>query len=112
MLALLTSSIGRWLIAMAAGAALLGGVWLHGYRTAAGACEADQLRTALAAKTRDLDIANAVAEGAKRRAAILDETLQANQDRINDYEAELAKRPDARCTLTDGDVRGVRGGAR
>lgn len=109
MIAAILSPAGRWLISMALGAAVLGGVWLHGYRTAADSCEAEQLRAALAAAQRDLSVSRAAAEDATRRAAILDETLQANQERLDDYETALAARPDARCALTGDDLRGVLG---
>ena len=109
MIAALASPIVRVLIAMALGAALLAGVWLHGYRTAVASCEADKLRDELAAAKRDLTISRAAAEDATRRATILDETLQANQERLDDYETALAARPDARCALTGDDLRGVLG---
>lgn len=109
MIAALLSPIGRWLAAMALGAAVLAGVWLHGYRSAAGACEADKLRDELAATQRDLSMSRDAAEDATRRATILNETLQANQERLDDYETALAARPDARCALTGDDLRGVLG---
>lgn len=52
--AALANPIVRALLLMAAGALLVAGIWWHGYRTAAGACEADQLRTELEAARRDL----------------------------------------------------------
>ena len=109
MLAALFSPAARWLIAMVVGAAVLAGIWLHGYRTASNACEAEQLRAELAAARRDLSISQTAAADATRRATILDETLQANQERLDDYETALAARPDARCALTGDDLRGVLG---
>ncbi|PZQ82167.1 MAG: hypothetical protein DI549_12445 [Ancylobacter novellus] len=87
MLAVLFSPVARWLIAMAVGAAVLAGIWLHGYRTASNACEAEQLRAELAAARRDLTISQTAAADATRRAT----------------------RPDARCALTGDDLRGVLG---
>lgn len=105
MIALLASPLARAAALIALGAALLAAIWWHGYETAAGVCEADQLRGRLAAAQRDQQVAEAVAEGAKRRAAILDETLQANQDRIDAFEAELAKQPDGRCPVSGSIIR-------
>jgi hypothetical protein len=93
--------------------------YLAGIGSAQSVCEDAALRRQLAdakAETEAMrmqrDLALAATADANRRAAILDETLQANLDRIDDYEAELAKRPpDRRCDLTDDDVRGVRGRA-
>lgn len=106
-------------LAAAAGILCLGAAcYLAGVGSAQSVCEAASLRQKLAGIERDLamarlerDVANAAYEDATRRAAVLDETLQVNQDRIDDYEAELAKRPpDRRCDLTADDLRGVRGG--
>ncbi|WGD29857.1 hypothetical protein AncyloWKF20_19215 [Ancylobacter sp. WKF20] len=85
--------------------------YLGGYAGAQAACEADALRQELAAVKRDLAAVTEAASDASRRAAILDETLEANQHRIDAYEAELAARPaDSRCALSAADLRGVLGG--
>ncbi|WP_454684006.1 hypothetical protein [Ancylobacter moscoviensis] len=106
-------------LAAAGGILCLGAAcYLAGVGSAQAVCEAEALRQRLAGIERDLavarlerDIANAAYEDATRRAAVLDETLQVNRNRIDDYEAELAKRPpDRRCDLTADDLRGVRGG--
>lgn len=106
-------------LAAAAGILCLGtACYLAGVGSAQSVCEAEALRQKLAGIERDLavarlerDVANAAYEDATRRAAVLDENLQVNQDRIDEYEAELAKRPpDRRCDLTPDDLRGVRGG--
>ena len=83
--------------------------YLSGYSSAQGACEAEQLRAELAAAELNLSIVREASADASRRATILDETLQANQERLDDYETALAARPDARCALTGDDLRGVLG---
>lgn len=105
-------------LAAAGGILCLGAAcYLAGIGSAQSVCEAADLRRQLESALRDKefarlerDIANRAYADATRRAEILDETLQANQNRIDDYEAELAKRPDRRCDLTPDDLRGVRGG--
>ncbi|MBS9476254.1 hypothetical protein [Ancylobacter radicis] len=85
--------------------------YLGGYAGAQAACEADSLRQQLADTNRDLTAVTEAAADASRRAAILDETLEANQHRIDAYEAELAARPaDSRCALRSDDIRGLLGG--
>ncbi|WP_018390936.1 hypothetical protein [Ancylobacter sp. FA202] len=109
------------ILAAAGGIICLGAAcYLAGIGSAQSVCEEGALRRQLAdaqAETEAMrmqrDLALKATADANRRALILDETMQANQDRIDDYEAELAKRPpDRRCDLTDDDLRGVRGGAR
>ena len=84
--------------------------YLAGVGSAQSVCEAGELRDRLAFVTLERDAGRTAAEDASRRASILDETLQANKDRIDDYETALAARPDARCALTGDDLRGVLGG--
>lgn len=99
-------------VAQILGAGLIGyACYLGGYAGAQANCEAESLRQELAAVKRDLAAVTEAAADASRRAAILDETLEANQHRIDAYEAELAARPaDSRCALSPADLRGVLGG--
>ena len=103
--ALIPAAPQRQLAQIIAAAAIGYACYLTGYAGAQAACEADKLRAQLAATQRDLDAARAAETDARRRADILDETLRANQDQIDEYETELAKRPNAACGLSDDDLR-------
>lgn len=105
MIAFLLSPVARWLAGALAILALGWFIYAKGYSAAEEKCDAASLRAQIATLERDLRIAKSAAADAERRAAVLDETLKANQDQINDYEAELAKRPDPQCGLTGDDVR-------
>lgn len=97
-------------LAAGGGLLLLGAAcYLAGIGSAQSVCEEAGLRAELAAAKRDLSMSRIAAEDATRRATILNETLQANQERLDDYETALAARPDARCALTGDDLRGVLG---
>ncbi|QIB32622.1 hypothetical protein [Ancylobacter pratisalsi] len=100
----------RTVVQVGGALALAYACYTTGYAGAQAACEAEQLRAELAAAQRDLSIAKSAAKDASRRAHVLDETLQAKQERLDDYESAIAARPDTRCPLTADDLRGVRGG--
>jgi hypothetical protein len=99
----------RRTIQIAGTLAICWAVYQYGIADAQAVNEAAQLRAQLAAAQRDLTAAKNAAADADSRAAILDETLQANAERLNAYETEIAKRPDNRCVLDDRDIRGVLG---
>lgn len=75
-------------------------------------CEAAALRQQLANKQTDLDAAKQAAKDSADAMAESDARAQENQQKANDYEAELKKRPNGACTLTDDDLRQLYGDAK
>lgn len=82
--------------------------FLVGFRISDGRAEAKSLRQELAAKQRDLDAAQQAADASDKAKAELAKQAQADQERIEQYEAALKARPDGGCALTDDDLRWLR----
>lgn len=81
--------------------------FLVGFRVSDEREEAKSLRNQLAAKSIDLTATQHAAEQADAARAELAKQAQADQERIADYAEALKKRPNAACTLGDGDFRRV-----
>lgn len=108
----LTSSIGKYVLIGAVVVGAVIGIRQNGYNSAMRKCEAAALRQQLANKQTDLDAANAAAEAAAAAMADSDARARENQQKANDYEAELKKRPNGACALTDDDLRVLRDDAK
>lgn len=108
----LTSAIGKYVLIGAVVVAAVVGIRQNGYNAAMRKCEAAALRQQLANKETDLAAASAAAEAAAAAMADSDVRARENQQKANDYEAELKKRPNGACTLTDDDLRVLRGDAK
>lgn len=89
-------------------AGLIGAAFLttyaKGYLDARNRCQEAQLRAEIATLKRDM----AALKAADEIEAMLTRDLEAERDKlekeVEDYEAELAQRPDSRCTLSPADV--------
>jgi len=108
-LALLRSPIGMLL----AGAIGIGGVYLYGHHKghsgAMAACQEAALRAELAAAKVDREAAQRVADDAIRSAREDAARAAKLEEENRDYEAELAKRPEADgCRIIDRDLRRLR----
>ncbi len=97
---------------IACGVFMLGNAW--GYQTAAGACQARELRAQIVARDqriKDLerDIANTtiIAQSARARADAREKAASDLEKKVSQYEQDLAKRPDARCILGPDDIGGL-----
>lgn len=77
--------------------------FLFGFRVSDGRAEAKSLRLQLAAKSIDLTAANAAAQQSDTARQELAAQAISDEVRIANYAAELKKRPNAACTLTDDD---------
>lgn len=93
-----------WLaVAGLIGAAFLA-TYTKGYLDARDRCQEAQLRAEIAGLKRDI----AALKAADEVEAMLTQELEAERQRlakeVEDYEAELAQRPDTRCTLSPADV--------
>lgn len=108
----LTSSIGKYVLIGIVAAGLAAGIRQSGYNSAMRKCEAAALRQQLVNKETDLAAANETAAAAARAMAESDAIAKENQQRANDYEAELKARPNGACALTDDDLRSLRGTAK
>lgn len=82
--------------------------FLIGFRVSDQRAEAKALRLQLAAKEIDLKAAQNAADEADKAKADLARQAEADQERIERYEAALKARPDGGCSLTDDDLRWLR----
>lgn len=105
----LTSAAGKYILIGAVCAVALFAAHQSGINTATRKCEAAALRQQLANKETDLAAANAAADALARAMADSDARAKENQQKANDYEAELKKRPNGACALTDDDLRQLYG---
>jgi len=83
--------------------------YLSGYNSARAKCQTATLKRQIAELQRDRDVQKITAESNAARVRVLEETANKLDQRVADYEAELAKRPaNASCALTDDDIRRLR----
>jgi Skp family chaperone for outer membrane proteins len=104
----LTSAAGRYVLI---GAVIFGALFAarqSGINTATRKCEAAALRQQLANTQTDLNAARTAAEASAAAMADSDARARENQQKANDYEAELKRRPNGACALTDDDLRVLR----
>ena len=104
----LTSAVGKYLLIGAVAVAVVVGIRQNGYNSAMRKCEAAALRQQLANKETDLAAAKTAAADSAAAMAASDARARENQQKANDYEAELKKRPNGACALTDDDLRVLR----
>src|SRR5690606_13093448 len=94
-------------------ATIYGVGWTRGYQRADSACEAAALRSRIEAMEADMRIAKDAEKLAQQYAAELGEQAKALEERVKDYEHELATRADAgACRLTPADIQRLRSGSR
>lgn len=104
------SPIGRIVgIGLIVAAAYGAGVW-KGHSIATGKCNAAALLSKIDAMNTDLDAATKAADEAEKARSDLAAISADDKLRIEEYETQLRKRPDAACTLGDDDIRWLRDG--
>ena len=108
----LASTVGKYLLIGGVVIAAVIGIRQSGYNAAMRKCEAAALRQQLANKDADLKAANDAAEAAARAMADSDARAKENQQKAEEYEAELKSRPNGACALTGDDLRFLRGNNR
>lgn len=95
--------------AIGIGAAIIviwsGTVWVHGYRTASNACEAEALRSEIATLKADLRIRARAEAFAREEAARLSLDAQERQEQIDELATQLESLPAGDvCRATRDDV--------
>lgn len=105
----LTSAAGRYVLIAAIVAGALFAARQSGINTATRKCEAAALRQQLVNKEIDLAAATAAAAAAEAAMADSDARARENQQKADDYEAELKTRPNGACALTADDLRRLYG---
>lgn len=90
---------------VAAFIAVGGAAYLKGLSQASSWCRTKQLQTEIANHQRDVEAAQQGEADAERMARALTEQNDRLTKENEDYEKELAARPDDRCTLTPDDLR-------
>jgi len=108
-LSLLLSPLGRWAAAFLVTATLIAGAYLKGRSDRAALDESAALRARVAGLREQLESTRIVAEAASARAERAAADQAATTERIADYEATLARRPDRACALDADDARRLRG---
>jgi hypothetical protein len=106
---LLPLLVNRYTIGAVIGLGLLLGAYWKGYSTAAQKCHDAELRTIIATQQRDMAAWRAADEVEKLLQADIEADNADLQDKVRQYETELAQRPDASCRLDERDVIRLRG---
>jgi hypothetical protein len=96
-------------------AAAAGGGWWKGHHDASTACQSARLEAEKATLTAQIDeqrrqaaAAQQIAAAAERRRTEAEAAKSKIAQRIDTYEAELARRPaDSRCSFSDDDIRSL-----
>lgn len=113
---LLPYIVNRWTIGGLVGLGLLAGAYVKGYMAARDQCQDNALKAQIASLKRDMLAWKLADDIEQSLQADLAAELSKLERKVQDYEAELAKRPaDARCSLTPDDVRSLnrmRGGGK
>jgi hypothetical protein len=104
-LSLLPSPLGRWLAAGGLALALIAGAYMKGRADRAALDESAALRASNAALVEQLDSTRKIADAANARAERAAADHAATTERIADYEAALARRPNGACALSPDDAR-------
>lgn len=106
---LLSLLMNRWVIGGLVALAMLGGAYWKGYSTASANCHDAQLLAQIASMQRDVAAAAQAQEVERAQAAELEAQRQQLETKVNDYAEALNARPDAKCALTDDDLRSLGG---
>ena len=102
--------VNKYTVGAVIGIGLLAGAYLKGYWAAREACQDSALKAQIAAMQRDMAAWRAADKVEKMLADELENENRELEQKVSDYEAELAKRPiDSRCLLDQRDVDGMRG---
>lgn len=96
--------LNKYTIALVGGLAMLGGAYFAGYQKAAQSCHEASLRAEIATLKRDAAANEAAADVARVLMKNLGDAKRDLQQKVTNYEVELAKRPDPRCTLDKRDA--------
>lgn len=106
---LLPSPLRRLLVVVAVAGAAFAAGYLKADNRAKHAAEVASLEARLATAKADLETARIMEGAAKEKAADLEASEESNRNKINDLEANLAKRPASSvCHATDDDARRLR----
>lgn len=105
---ILSLLLNRYTIGALLVAGLAAGAYWKGYSTAAGNCRDAELRAQIAAMERDLAAWKAADDVEKLLQQELNEQNADLQDKVKEYELELAQRPDAKCALDAHDIERLR----
>ena len=106
----LSMLVNRYTVGVAIVLLMLGGAYYKGYHNAASDCHDAALTLQIANMQRDLDVAAKADKIQQQLQADLTTANEQLQQKVTDYEADLATRPaDSRCALDKRDVDRVRG---
>lgn len=105
---LLSLVLNRYVLGGLVVAGLATGAYFKGYEVAASKCREAELRAELATMKRDIEAWKAADAMEKELQHEVDMERERLQQKVSEYEVELAARPDNRCTLGPDDIRGLR----
>lgn len=101
---LLPLLVNRYTIGAVIGLGLLLGAYWKGYSTAAQKCHDAELRAIIATMQRDMAAWRAADDMERLLQRELETQRNDLQDRVKQYEIELAQRPDGKCALSPDDI--------
>lgn len=101
--------LNRYTIGFLLIAGLVTGAYFKGRWTAEANCHEAELRAQIATMKRDLAAWKAADEVEKILQSEVEAERRDLQEKVTEYEIELALRPDTRCTLDGSDVERLRG---
>jgi hypothetical protein len=99
--------VNRYTIGAVIGLGLLLGAYWKGHSTAAQNCRDAELRAQIATMQRDMAAWRAADDIEKLLQSELETQRNDLQDRVKQYEIELAQRPNGKCALDDRDIRNL-----
>jgi hypothetical protein len=105
---LLPLLVNRYTIGAVIGLGLLLGAYWKGYSAASQNCRDAELRAQIATMQRDMAAWRAADDIEKLLQSELETQRNDLQDRVKQYEIELAQRPDGKCALDQRDIDGLR----
>ena len=94
----------RYTMGAALAVGLLAGAYIKGHSDASAKCHDAQLRAEIASLQRDMAAWKAADAVDKMLQDELERQSADLQQKVQDYEAELSKRPDNRCGLSPDDI--------
>lgn len=106
---LLPLLLNRYTIGGVLALGLLLGAYMKGYMAASAKCHDAELRYKIASLERDIAASKAADEIEKMLQGDIERENLDLQKKVQDYEAELATRPDNRCVLSPADAAAING---
>jgi hypothetical protein len=101
---LISLLLNKYTLGALAGVALLGGAYVAGYQKASQRCDEATLRAQIASLQRDIAQNTAAADVAKLLSQNIQKENKLLQEKVKDYEVDLAKRPNPSCTIDKRDA--------